>query len=316
MKAFNLLVLFVVTIFSLVTCSGEDDKDNSNLILGAAYLLSSNSKTVTVGSGKYSYEIGDYTFKQDYPVYEWNSSKTGLSGVSSVTITLQSTQTYNGHYYVAVYVPTGNVSWIQAAYLANKLGGYLACPNDSAENSFLFGLVNAGVDTKATIAYDSSGNIDTSKTDTSNNSDDTYFWHFTETEHNYISIGPFLGGFQPDGSSEPSGNWKCLDGTSITDASGNTATYTNWAVDLYCDSTLDQGCTTSITDSTGVDQDYRTNTQPNNSAEGQPFMGFGEMNSPVSTWGDYSGDVGELGAAQTPGSSYGFIMEFNSNPGL
>lgn len=301
-----------------IACTNSKDNDHTTE-LAAAYLLTSNttSYTVTVDNGTYSYDIGNVTFKQDYPVYEWNSTKTGLSGTSTtVTISLASTQTYGGHYYVAVNVPTGNVSWIQAAYLTNKLGGYLACPNDANENAFLFSLVNNGVSTISTIAYDSSGNIDTANTDTTNDSDDTYFWHFTETAHHYISIGPFLGGFQPDNSTEPNGNWRCMDGTAFTDTSGNTSTYTNWSSDLYCDSSLDTGCTTSITDSTKTDQDYRINDQPNNSSTGQPFMGFGEMNIPVATWGDYTGTVGELGTTTSPGSSYGFIMEFNSDPGF
>lgn len=184
------------------------------------------------------------------------------------------TETYNGHYYIVAYVSTANVSWVQAAYLADQLGGYLACPNDD---------------------------------------DDKYFWHFditdsAQSEQNGISIGPFLGGFQPDGSIEPNGNWRWLDGSAITDSEENASGYTNWSEDLYCSSDLDSTvCPNSISDSTNTDLDYRINDQPNDSGDGQPVMGFGEINKLVATWRDYMGDVAEYGAETIPGSSYGFM---------
>jgi len=52
-------------------------------------------------------------------------------------------------------------------------------------------------------------------------------------------------------------------------------------------------------------------------AAGQPIMGFGEMNIPVPTWGDYMGSVGTYGGGAGPGFSdlsYGFIIEYESNP--
>lgn len=283
--------------------------------------------TVTVGSGTYSYEIAGYTFCQDYPVYGWNSSFDGLDGVDTddVSISIGSVSSYGDHYYVAVNVPTGNVSWIQAAYLADALGGYLAVPNTSEENDHLFSLVNAGVDTPCEVTF--SGDSHTpSYSDATCKDDDTYFWHFdisTESEHNGVSIGPFLGGFQPDSAvsdvtdtTEASYGWVGLDGTTITEADGSTPTdgYVNWSTDLYCNSSWSESCSEDRTDSTHADYDYRDNSQPNASGDGQPFMGFGEMNKPVATWGDYTGTVGEYGTDQNGGSSYGFIVEFESSP--
>lgn len=96
--------------------------------------------------------------------------------------------------------------------------------------------------------------------------EEKYFWAFPEDgEHYGIKIGPVLGGYQPVGSVEPAGGWTWLTGEAFD--------YTNWAVNL------DDGV---------IDKDPRDNTQPNDSADGQPIMGFGELNVPVSTWGDYT----------------------------
>ncbi len=84
--------------------------------------------------------------------------------------------------------------------------------------------------------------------------------------------------------------------------SGETWEYTNWAVDL----------------SDGqIDKDPRNNSQPNdsgNSSHWQRIMRFGEMNAPVSTWGDYMDDVGTYGMERSPGRSYGFVIEYESDP--
>ncbi|WED24172.1 hypothetical protein L3Q72_14905 [Vibrio sp. JC009] len=174
------------------------------------------------------------------------------------------------HYYQVVYLPEGNLNWFQTAYLADNAGGYLASITSKEENSFIFDMVNA----------------------------QKYFWKFpayvegqSHANHYEISIGPFLGGYQPEGSEEPAGGWSWL--------SGEKWTYSNWAVNL------DDGV---------VDKDPRPNDQPNDSGDGQRIMGFGEMNLPVPTWGDYMDAVGTYGYDKLPGRSYAFIMEFESMP--
>ena len=63
-----------------------------------------------------------------------------------------------------------NVSWVQAAILAESEGGYLASLTTPEENAFVFSLVD----------------------------DDKYFWEFpddyTADSHYRIKLGPFLGG--------------------------------------------------------------------------------------------------------------------------
>jgi hypothetical protein len=171
------------------------------------------------------------------------------------------------HYYELVYVPAGNLNWYQAAYLAADAGGYLACPTSDAENTFLFNQVN----------------------------DQKYFWVFPEggqMNHYGISIGPFLGGYQPEGSAEPAGGWTWL--------SGEKMIYKNWAVNL------DDGV---------IDKDPRPNDQPNDSGDdNQRVMGFGELNLPVATWGDYMDATGTYGQDRLPGRSYAFFIEYESKP--
>lgn len=103
------------------------------------------------------------------------------------------------HFYEVVYVSSGNLNWYQAAYLADDAGGYLASVTSKEENAFVFDLV----------------------------SDQKYFWIFPKggpNNHFEISIGPFLGGYQPEGSAEPDGGWSWL--------SGEPWSYSNWAVNL------------------------------------------------------------------------------------
>ncbi len=86
----------------------------------------------------------------------------------------------NGHYYEVILVPEG-IDW-QAAYnAANAAGGYLATITSQAENDFVYSLASIN----------------------------TAFWTPGRGE---TSIGPWLGGFQPDGSPEPDGNWQWVTG--------------------------------------------------------------------------------------------------------
>jgi len=132
-------------------------------------------------------------------------------------------------------------------------------------------------------------------------SDRKFFWFFPpwseETggmNHGEIGMGPWLGGYQPKGSPEPDGGWVWM--------SGETMTYKNWAKNL------DDGV---------IDRDPRNNTQPNDSggSGGQRIMGFGELNEPVPTWGDYMDGTGGYGTGQRWGASYGFVIEYETTPG-
>jgi hypothetical protein len=71
----------------------------------------------------------------------------------------------------------------------------------------------------------------------------------------------------------------------------------------------------NLVDDGGIDKDPRPNDQPNDSGDeegSQPIMGFGEMNVPVPTWGDYMDAVGTYGETRLPGQSYGFVIEYES----
>ncbi len=95
----------------------------------------------------------------------------------------------NGHYYELVTAP-GGLNWWEARQQAAKRGGRLATIGSAAENTFAHGL--AAARTNAWMV------------DGSNN-----------------SLGPWLGGYQPDGSSEPAGGWQWI--------SGEPFSYVNWS---------------------------------------------------------------------------------------
>lgn len=213
----------------------------------------------------------NFTVSSEYDFFEWSNAPAAFEYEKQDILEFTNT---NGdtHYYQVVYLPEGNLNWYQAAHLADDAGGYLVAITSEEENSFVFEQVN----------------------------DMKYFWKFpaweegsTKMNHYEITIGPFIGGYQPDGSEEPAGGWTWLSGESMD--------YSNWAVNL------NDGVT---------DMDPRNNTQPNDSGENtnQRVMGFGEMNIPVPTWGDYMDDVGTYGRDRLPGRSYAFIIEFDSKP--
>jgi hypothetical protein len=94
----------------------------------------------------------------------------------------------NGHAYEVVAAP-GTISWDNARAAARARGGDLASITSAAENAFVFRL--------------------TDSTD--------YWWDYD----GHITMGPWLGGFQPLGSPEPAGGWQWV--------SGEPFAYTNWA---------------------------------------------------------------------------------------
>ncbi|NOY69715.1 MAG: DUF5011 domain-containing protein, partial [Deltaproteobacteria bacterium] len=95
----------------------------------------------------------------------------------------------NDHWYMAVLIPEG-ITWDNADIAAQNAAGYLATITSPEENAFVHGLV-AG---------------------------DVSFWYVDAFNN---TLGPWLGGFQPDGSPEPDGGWQWV--------SNEPFTYTNWA---------------------------------------------------------------------------------------
>jgi len=97
----------------------------------------------------------------------------------------------NGHTYRVVAKPN-LISWDAASSEASLAGGYLATITSPAENAFVFSLI-----------------------------DNAAFWTQSANDH-----GPWIGGFQPPGSSEPSGGW-----TWVTEPGASGAepfSYANW----------------------------------------------------------------------------------------
>ena len=113
---------------------------------------------------------------------------------NKVTWTL--TDDGNGHVYQAMYVP-GGITWSDAMAAAKSMPdidghpAHLVTITTPEENEFVYNLV----------------------------SDDRYWVQDTRGPENYL--GPWLGGYQPDGSREPDGGW--------TWVTGEPFSYKNWA---------------------------------------------------------------------------------------
>ena len=93
----------------------------------------------------------------------------------------------NGHYYEAV--ATAGINWFQASAMATNKGGYLATITSTQENAFVFELIRTN----------------------------SALWALRPTGN---SFGPWLGGYQPEGSAEPDGGWAWVTGEPFA--------YTNW----------------------------------------------------------------------------------------
>ena len=110
-----------------------------------------------------------------------------FSSVSSATIVEWSiAEGGNGHLYEVVSA-LESISWADARDASISLGGHLATITSAEENDFVFNLC---------VTSEDSGSW----------SDHWQIW---------------LGGFQPDGSLEPDGNWQWITGEPFV--------YTNWA---------------------------------------------------------------------------------------
>lgn len=96
----------------------------------------------------------------------------------------------NGHCYEAVLVP--GLTWLESEAACEARGGYLATLTSADENAFAYGLV----------------------------SDRDEFW-FLDAFGN--GLGPWIGGFQAPGSTEPDGGWEWV--------TGEPWDYTNWEED-------------------------------------------------------------------------------------
>lgn len=85
----------------------------------------------------------------------------------------------NGHFYQPVASP-GGIGWTDARNAATAMGGYLVTLTSSAENQFVFSLI-----------------------------DSQTYWYSGTTGHNY---GPWIGASQDGTAVEPVGSWTWLHG--------------------------------------------------------------------------------------------------------
>src|SRR3569832_1494226 len=97
----------------------------------------------------------------------------------------------NGHTY-RVVSQAGLVSWDSAQAAAEAAGGYLATITSPSENAFIFSLI-----------------------------DDPAYWNQTANGH-----GPWIGAYQPTGSTEPDGGWSWVPRSGEMNA--ELFSYANW----------------------------------------------------------------------------------------
>lgn len=150
----------------------------------------------------------------------------------------------NGHFYLAVVAPEG-IAWTDANEIAKLVGGHLVTIQDTNENDFVFSLV-----------------------------DDEIFW-FLEVPEFWLQ-GPWLGGYQPQDSTEPDEGWRW-----VTEEPFH---YTNWF----------QGMPDQFSVGDCTEQDYLN------------FLGKGSTRQP--TWNDNWDNCPDLPLTKSP---HGYIIEFS-----
>jgi len=150
----------------------------------------------------------------------------------------------NGHYYEPVATTT-NISWIAASNAAVAAGGYLATITSSDENDFVYSLI---------VTNDE-------------------VWQTNPGG----PLGPWIGGFQTNGSSEPAGGW--------TWVTGEPFSYSNWR-----------------------------NGEPNNSGGDENYLEFiGNGSVKTAQWNDLPNDGPPIYNGYIYGVN-GYIIEFDSAP--
>jgi hypothetical protein len=112
----------------------------------------------------------------------------GMAFIFAAGASATPVQWTNGHWYEAVLVADG-INWENARGIAALRGGYLATATSVEENGFIHSLVN-----------------------------DPRFWYIDVAGN---TEGPWLGGFQLDGSGEPATGWQWV--------TNEPWSYTNWA---------------------------------------------------------------------------------------
>jgi hypothetical protein len=90
----------------------------------------------------------------------------------------------NGHWYQGVIVSPSGASWTTSRTLARSRGGDLVSLNTTDERVWVYSIIASRSE----------------------------LWSPTGI------MGPWVGGFQPDGSAEPAGGWQWVDGTSVTNS--------------------------------------------------------------------------------------------------
>ena len=133
--------------------------------------------------------------KQRFLYLAFLAAAWGWALASKADVTSQANWTIatggNGHTYRVVAKPS-IISWNSANAEAQAAGGYLATITSAAENNFIFNLIN-----------------------------NSTFWTQTQNGH-----GPWIGGYQQPGSTEPAGGftWVLQTGASVPEPFA----YTNW----------------------------------------------------------------------------------------
>jgi uncharacterized repeat protein (TIGR02543 family) len=120
------------------------------------------------------------------------------------------------------------------------------------------------------------------------------YWFTWDHTHNYVTSGPPIGGFQINSiapEADSAAGWMWL--------SGEPMDYTNWCQNL---------------DDDLLDTDPRDNTQPNDATGyNQDAMFYGEITSPVATWGDFPVRFGDIQGGEGA-TYYAFVIEYNAMP--
>ncbi|PLW76873.1 hypothetical protein [Cohaesibacter celericrescens] len=240
-------------------------------------------------------QVGNLTFKASKQVFDGFNALPDALTYTRLPIKAFTRPEGGTHYYETVLMTSRNISWLQAAVLAQSEGGYLASVTSARENAFIYKQVNSA----------------------------KFFWELPDGLTNASPlIGPFLGGIKQGQSEDVNSGWSWV--------SGERWSFDNWAANwIQTEDKQDKTDSSRQTSSSqngrqgpgrqggkggrGPSRDGQDQRQSPSESTSYVAMSFAGLNKPSSQWGALVSGRGSSIRAPIA-YSRAFIIEYDKKP--